>query len=91
MGQEYLRFAQQAIMLVVLISGPPVLGAMFVGLSVALFQALTQVQEQTLSMVGRIVAIFGIVMLLGYWMAGLVLRFAITIFESFPQIVAGGT
>ena len=87
MEGEFLRLAQQAIMMVVLLSGPPVLAALFVGLSVALFQALTQIQEQTLSMVGRVVAIFGVLMLLGYSMWSLLLQFATSIFENFAQWV----
>ena len=88
MESEYVRLAQQAILLTVIVSAPPVLAALLVGLSVALFQALTQIQEQTLSMVGRIVAIFTVLGILGYWMASLLLQFSVGIFENFSQWVS---
>ena len=52
---------QQAIWTVVIASGPAVGGAMLVGIIIALFQALTQIQEVTLTFVPKIIAIFIIV------------------------------
>ena len=54
---DALDIVQAAIWTVVVASGPPVLAAMAVGLIVALVQALTQVQEMTLTFVPKIVAI----------------------------------
>jgi flagellar biosynthetic protein FliQ len=52
---------QSAIWTVVIASGPAVGGAMLVGILIALFQALTQIQEVTLTFVPKIIAIFIIV------------------------------
>ena len=52
---------QSAIWTVVIASGPAVGGAMVVGIIIALFQALTQIQEVTLTFVPKIIAIFIIV------------------------------
>lgn len=52
---------QSAIWTVVIASGPAVGGAMLVGIVIALFQALTQIQEVTLTFVPKIIAIFIIV------------------------------
>jgi flagellar biosynthesis protein FliQ len=54
---DALNIVQSAIWTVVLAAGPAVLTAMVVGLAVALFQALTQIQETTLTFVPKIVAV----------------------------------
>lgn len=55
---DALDIAQRAITTVLIVSGPIVAAAMVVGIMVALLQALTQVQEMTLTFVPKIVAIF---------------------------------
>ncbi|ANH02880.1 MULTISPECIES: flagellar biosynthesis protein FliQ [Shinella] len=55
---DALDIAQAAIWTVVVASGPAVLAAMIVGVSIAFLQALTQVQEMTLTFVPKILAIF---------------------------------
>ncbi len=87
MEGQFVQLAQQAILLTVLVSGPPILAALMVGLTLALFQALTQVQEQTLSMAFKILAVFGTIYLFGYWMASQLHRFAQLIFSHFGRWV----
>ncbi len=55
---DALDIAQAAIWTVVVASGPAVLAAMIVGVAIAFIQALTQVQEMTLTFVPKILAIF---------------------------------
>lgn len=55
---DVLDLVQFAIWITILVSGPAVISAMVVGLSIALLQALTQVQEITLTFVPKIIAIF---------------------------------
>nr|WP_298097700.1 flagellar biosynthesis protein FliQ [uncultured Shinella sp.] len=55
---DALDIAQAAIWTVVVASGPAVLAAMIVGVAIAFVQALTQVQEMTLTFVPKILAIF---------------------------------
>ena len=55
---DVLDIVQFAIWITILVSGPAVIAAMVVGLSIALLQALTQVQEITLTFVPKIIAIF---------------------------------
>ena len=55
---DALDIAQAAIWTVVVASGPAVLAAMLVGVSIAFIQALTQVQEMTLTFVPKILVIF---------------------------------
>lgn len=87
MEGTFLSAAREALLITVMASAPPLLAALVVGLAVAVVQALTQVQEQTLGVLARIVAVFGAVYVVGYWMAGLVTRFAQKIFTEFPSLV----
>lgn len=60
---ELMEFAYQAIMLTLKIAAPAMLAGLVVGLIVSLFQALTQIQEMTLSFVPKIIAIFAMILL----------------------------
>lgn len=53
---EIIEVLREAIYVLILISSPPMLVALFVGLIIALFQALTQIQEATLTFVPKILA-----------------------------------
>lgn len=83
MEGRFLQLAQEALVLTVLMSAPAVLAALVVGLILALVQALTQVQEQTLQMAAKILTVFGVLYLSGYWIASLLFRFALNVFQSF--------
>ena len=65
---EALFWGQQSLTTVALISGPVLLTAMVVGLTISLFQAVTQVQEMTLVFVPKIAAVFFIFTVMGGWM-----------------------
>ncbi|GGE19776.1 flagellar biosynthesis protein FliQ [Aureimonas endophytica] len=58
---DAIDIVQSAIWTVVIAAGPAVVGAMLVGIVIALFQALTQIQEVTLTFVPKIIAIFVII------------------------------
>jgi flagellar biosynthesis protein FliQ len=62
---DAMKLAQDAIWAIVVGSGPAVIAAMAVGITIALFQALTQVQEATLTFVPKILAIFATLLLFG--------------------------
>ena len=57
-GADVLDIAQEGIWVLIKVAGPIMLVALFVGLTIALFQALTQIQEMTLTFVPKIIAIF---------------------------------
>jgi flagellar biosynthetic protein FliQ len=62
---DALGLVQQAIWLTIVLAGPVVASAMVIGVGIAFFQALTQIQEMTLTFVPKIIAGFIIVMLTG--------------------------
>lgn len=89
MEADILRASQQAILLTVYISAAPILAALVVGLSLATVQALTQIQEQTIQVAAKIVAVFTVLLLFGPQMARALHRFARVVFENFSLWVGG--
>ena len=72
----------------VLIMIAPVLGvALVVGLIIAIFQAVTSIQEQTLTTVPKIFAILAVLALLGGWMFSSMRDYTVQIFQMIPQLV----
>ncbi len=81
-----LRIGQEALLLVLLLSAPGAVAALLVGLLVSLFQAATQVQEQTLSVVPKIVAVYLVLISFGVWILGQLVSFSMQLFESIGQV-----
>ena len=61
--------------------------SLFVGLLISLFQAVTQIQEQTLTFVPKLVIVFGILAALGPWLGSSMAEFGRMCFEGFPLVV----
>ena len=78
-----LEFTVNAMMLVLWLSMPPIIVASFTGILVSLIQALTQVQEQTLSFAVKLVAVTITMLITARWLGGEIYNFAITLFETF--------
>lgn len=79
---------QQALILVIVASGPPVLLSLIIGLLISIFQATTQIQEQTLTFAPKVVIVFGVLALLGPWIGDQLVRFTFHVFDRFPAIIA---
>jgi len=82
-----IKITNQALIMVLVLSAPVILTSMVVGLTISVLQAITQIQEQTLSMVPKLFATFIVIALSGYWIASLMVRFAQNLFYSFPNYV----
>lgn len=80
------RIAREGLILVLLISGGPMLASMLVGFIVSLFQATTQIQEQTLSYVPKLVAVLLTLIVIGPWMLAQAVQFARGLFDSIALI-----
>ena len=80
--------ARRAMLMALALGGPLLLVALVVGLLVSVLQAVTQVQEQTLAFVPKLVAV-GVVFLVGLpWMLQLAINFTAEIFRSLPGLAA---
>lgn len=82
-----LHITNEALLMTLVVCGPPIGLSMIIGLTVSLFQAVTQIQEQTLTFVPKMVIIFGALAALGPWLGTSLLRFTELCFEGFPKIL----
>jgi flagellar biosynthesis protein FliQ len=87
MEGTFIAAAREALVVAVMISAPALLAALTLGLTISVFQALTQVQEQTLGVLARIFAVFATVYFLGYWMLTQLTRLGHKLFTEFPNWV----
>ena len=85
MEQYFLKVTNEALILILVLSAPPLLISLVVGLAISLFQATTQIQEQTLTFVPKITAVFLTLALTGYWMMAQMVRFTTSLFMNFVQ------
>lgn len=85
MQAQIVQLSYQALLLILILSGPPVLISMVLGLFVAIFQAATQIQEQTLSFVVKLLAVVLTLILMGSWLGQAILQYATNIFTHFYQ------
>ena len=81
-----IRVVREALLLVLLVSAPAMAASVLVGFVVSVFQASTQIQEQTLSYVPKLVAVFLSLAILGPWMLTQTVRFAKVILESIQYV-----
>lgn len=90
MSQSFiLDIAAKALTLVLILSLPPIIAATVIGLLVSLLQALTQVQEQTLSFAVKLIIVTAVLILTMPWVGAELVRFTEYVFDSFPQLTSG--
>ncbi|MBS3984543.1 MAG: flagellar biosynthesis protein FliQ [Selenomonadales bacterium] len=77
-----LHLAREAIALTLLLAGPLLIASLVVGLLVSIFQAATQIQEQTLTFVPKLVAILLTLLLLGGWMMNTMVAYTTDLFGN---------
>ena len=85
-AEAIIRILREGLLLVLMLSGFPMLASMIVGVVVSVLQAATQLQEQTLSYVPKLVAVFLTVAIAGPWMLTQMVRFTQAIFAAIPQV-----
>jgi len=78
---------REALYLTLIASGPPILISLIVGFIISLFQATTQIQEQTLTFAPKILIVFGVLALTGPWIGHQLLTFTYHLFDRFPFMV----
>lgn len=80
---------REGVFQVFILAAPVLLAALVVGLIVAIFQATTSIQEQTLTFVPKILTILGMIALLGGWMFSVLRDYTVRLFDIIPQLVQG--
>jgi len=84
--QLVIRVFREALVLTIILSMGPMLVSMVVGLIISLFQATTQIHEQTLTFVPKILAVFLSLALLGPWLISQMVKFANSVFSLIGQL-----
>lgn len=88
MGQDQVvSLATQAMTLALKIAGPLLLVGLVIGLLVSIFQAVTQIQEQSLSFIPKIVGVAVLIVVLGPWMLDQLVAYAQNLFLSIPSLI----
>lgn len=77
-----IQLAQRAIMVVIYVSAPMLGIGLLVGLAISIFQATTQIHEQTLTFVPKIFAVFGAILIFGPWMLSILVEFTGDLFAN---------
>jgi len=85
-----LTIAQEAIKVALMLTSVILLPALCVGLLVSMFQAATQINEQTLSFIPKLTVTFITLMIAGPWMLNLVVGFTKRMIQSIPGVLSGG-
>lgn len=85
--QMIIDLFREAVMVIIICVCTIVLPGLFLGLVVSIFQAATQINEQTLSFIPRLIITFITIMVAGSWLLRTVVEFTYHVFESIPQLV----
>jgi flagellar biosynthetic protein FliQ len=85
--ETVMTLGQQAIEMTLMISGPLLLSALVIGLVVSVFQAATQINEQTLSFIPKLLGIFLVLILTGPWMVTMMVDYIQRLFGNIPWMI----
>lgn len=82
------ELGRQALWVALLITTPILLSSLVVGLIIAMFQAATSIQEQTLTFVPKLLVIGAIMVLAGPWLIGVMLDYTRELIHSIPSLIS---
>lgn len=86
-SEMVIQFAKDGIYTVLIVTGPLLILALAVGLIVSIFQATTQIQEQTLAFIPKIVAVLVGLVFFGPWMLTNMIEFTASVFRNLNMLV----
>ncbi|WP_062105064.1 flagellar biosynthesis protein FliQ [Bacillus niameyensis] len=86
-AEAVISIAQNGVYTILIVAGPLLLIALAVGLAVSIFQATTQIQEQTLAFIPKIVAVLVGLVVMGPWILSKLLSYASDIFQNLTRFV----
>ncbi|CCZ27479.1 MAG: flagellar biosynthesis protein FliQ [Lachnospiraceae bacterium] len=81
------ELANKALYTVILTSAPVLIISLVIGLIVSIFQTVTSIQEQTLTFVPKIVAVFVTLMILGHWMLNQMTNLMVDMWSDFSVYI----
>jgi flagellar biosynthesis protein FliQ len=81
-----LKAIREGLLLVLLLSAPPLIASMVTGFVVGLFQAATQIQDQTLAFVPKLVVVLVVLLAMGPVLGAALVRFTQALFVAIPSL-----
>lgn len=88
MGEEFvLGLGQEALKVTIFLAAPMLIVALVVGIAVSLMQAVTQINEATLTFIPKIVAIAIVLVVTGPWMIETLTHYTTDLFTRFPELI----
>lgn len=85
--ESVVSLGQQAMEMTVLLAGPVLLTVLIVGLVIGMFQAVTQINEMTLSFVPKLIAVGAVLLVSGAWMLNVFTSYVRGLIESIPTLI----
>jgi len=82
-----IEVVNQAIKVALMLSAPMLIGALVVGILVSIFQAVTQINEQTLSFIPKILVIIAALVIFSPWMMETMVSYTQDLFTSIPELI----
>ena len=79
--------SQQALYVIIMLAAPMLLSALAIGLIVGMFQAVTSINEQTLSFIPKLLILVVAIMVAGPWMLNLLLNYTRNLYLSIPGLI----
>ncbi|MBQ1802621.1 MAG: flagellar biosynthesis protein FliQ [Lachnobacterium sp.] len=85
-----LDIARDAIFTIIMVSAPLLLVSLIVGLIISIFQTVTSIQEQTLTFVPKVIAVFVTMLICGSWILNVISNFMINLWSQFSYYIRTG-
>ena len=85
--EEVTAVSSEALYLVIKVAAPVLLVSLVVGLIISIFQTVTSIQEQTLTFIPKIIAVFFTLIVLGHWILNEMTQFMIRLWSDFPLYI----
>jgi flagellar biosynthesis protein FliQ len=82
-----IEVVNQAIKITLMLAAPMLIGALVVGVLVSIFQAVTQINEQTLSFIPKILVIIATLVIFSPWMMETMVGYTQDLFTSIPELI----
>lgn len=85
--ESVMAMGRHAMEITLMVAAPMLLAALIIGLIVSIFQAATQINEQTLSFIPKLVGVFVVIVIAGPWILAVMMDYMRQTFQSIPSLV----
>lgn len=83
---QVIALAQEALWTTLLVSAPILVVSLVIGILVSIFQAMTQINEVTMTFVPKILGVFAVAAVVGPWMIGTMVNYTAQLLETLPEL-----